>query len=249
MLRKLKSGSRLCSLFILTALSGLGSWVGKASDDVPVGFKPDRYQQLWERNPFTIVTPVAQVEQPKAFDKLVLVSWLNDGAKDVVFVQNIETNEVQKITKEPNANNFRLLAIHKAADPKDAEVVLSNGTEEGPVKFRSDAVAAAPAPQAAAPAPMAPGQQSAVPMAGMPNQAPAGPTTPAMARQAQAALNGQVPGRPGTNQPGAGQQSEGALPPRASEIRRKRITAPPVTQQPVGAPAPVQNVPGQPQTQ
>jgi len=193
-----------------------------------VGFKPDRYQQLWERNPFTIVTPVAQVEQPKIFDKLVLVSWLNDGDKDVVFVQNIETNEVQKITKEPNANNFRLLAIHKAADPKDADVVLSNGTEEGPVKFRSDAVAAAPAPQAAAPAPMAPGQQLAVPMAGMPNQAPAGPTTPAMARQAQAALNGQVPGRPGANQPGAGQQSEGALPPRASEIRRKRITAPPV---------------------
>jgi hypothetical protein len=142
-----------------------------------------------------------------------------------------------------------LLAIHKAADPKDADVVLSNGTEEGPVKFRSDAVAAAPAPQAAAPAPMAPGQQLAVPMAGMPNQAPAGPTTPAMARQAQAALNGQVPGRPGANQPGAGQQSEGARPPRASEIRRKRITAPPVTQQPVGAPAPVQNVPGQPQTQ
>src|SRR6202035_4772359 len=216
---KLKSTSRLCSLFILTALSGVGSWEGKASDDVPVGFKPDRYQQLWERNPFTIVTPVAQVEQPKIFDKLVLVSWLNDGDKDVVFVQNIETNEVQKITKEPNANNFRLLAIHKAADPKDADVVLSNGTEEGPVKFRSDAVAAAPAPQAAAPAPMAPGQQLAVPMAGMPNPPHAGPTPPAMARQAQAALNGQVPGRPGNNQPG--QQSEGALPPRASEIRRK----------------------------
>src|ERR1700730_15179973 len=148
MLRKLKSTSRLCSLFILTALSGIGSWAGKASDDVPVGFKPDRYQQLWERNPFTIVTPVAQVEQPKVFDKLVLVSWLNDGEKDVVFIQNSETNEVQKVTKE-------------------AEVVLSKGPEGGPVKFRSDAVVAPPAPQAAAPAPMAPGQQSAVPMAGM----------------------------------------------------------------------------------
>jgi hypothetical protein len=255
MLRKLKSSSRLYSFFILTVLSGVGTWVGKASDDVPVGFKPDRYQPLWERNPFTIVTPVAQVEQPKAFDKFVLVSWLNDGEKDIVFVQNIETNEVQKITKEPNANSFRLLAIHKAADPKDAEVVLSNGTEEGSVKFRADAVAAAPAQQAVAapvqqaPGQLAPGQQLAAPMPGIPNQAPAGPTTPAMARQAQTALNGQVPGRLGTNQPGAGQQSEGALPPRASEIRRKRITAPPVTQQPVGAPVPVQNVPGQPQTQ
>ena len=142
MLRNRKSISGRCLSFILTFLSAIGSGIATASDDVPVGYKADRYQQVWERNPFTIVTPVVQSVQPKVFDKLVLVSWLNDGGNDVVFVQNIETNEVQKITKDPNSNNLRLVAIHKAADPKDADAVLSNGTEEGSVKFRLEAVAA-----------------------------------------------------------------------------------------------------------
>src|ERR1700730_3448808 len=140
MLRNRKSISGRCLTFILTILSASGSGIATASDDVPAGYKADRYQPVWDRNPFTIVTPVAQTAQPKVFDKLVLVSWLNDGGNDVVFVQNIETNEVQKITKDPNSNSFRLVAIHKAADPKDADAVLSNGTEEGPVKFRLEQV-------------------------------------------------------------------------------------------------------------
>jgi hypothetical protein len=242
MLRNRKSVSPLRFLFILTILSAIGSRAVTASDDVPVGYKADRYQQIWERNPFTIVTPVAQTAEPKIFDKLVLVSWLNDGGNDVVFVQNIETNEVQKITKDPNANKFRLVAIHKAADPKDAEAVLSNGTEEGPVKFRLETVTAG-APQA--------GQQPAMPTGGVPNPAVPGfptPTLPGLSRQAQAALNAQQTARFGPQQTNP-QPDPVGLPPRASEVRRKRITPPPVTEQPVGVPTPAQNIPGQPQTQ
>jgi hypothetical protein len=239
MLRNRKSGSRLRFLFILTFLSAVGSTFVTASDDVPVGYKADRYQQIWERNPFTIVTPVAQVAQPRVFDKLVLVSWMNDGGNDVVFVQNIETNEVQKVTKDPNSNKFRLVAIHKAADPKDADVVLSNGTEEGPVKFRLETVTPG-APQAA--------QQQPVPTAAVvPNPIPGvpTPTLPGLSRQAQAALNAPQTARFGAQQA----QDPAGLPPRASEIRRKRITPPPVTEQPVGVPTPAQNFSGQPQTQ
>jgi hypothetical protein len=239
MLRNLKSGSRLRFLFILTLLSAIGSGFVMASDDVPVGYKADRYQQIWERNPFTIVTPVAQVAQPKVFDKLVLVSWMNDGGNDVVFVQNIETNEVQKITKEPNSNKLSLVAIHKAPDPKDADVVLSNGTEEGSVKFRLETVTPA-APQG--------GQQQTLPTAaGLPNPVPGAPTPalPGMSRQAQATQNAQQTARFGSQK----MQDATGLPPRASEVRRKRITAPPVTEQPVGVPTPALNVPGQPQTQ
>src|SRR3984893_11667404 len=144
MLRNRKSISGRCLTFILTILSASGSGIATASDDAPVGYKADRYQPVWDRNPFTIVTPVVQAAPPKVFDKLVLVSWLNDGGNDVVFVQNIETNEVQKITKDPNANSFRLVGIRKAPDPKDAEVVLSNGTEQGSVKFRLETVTAGP---------------------------------------------------------------------------------------------------------
>jgi hypothetical protein len=238
MLRNRKSGSRLRFLFILTLLSAICCQFVTASDDVPVGYKADRYQQIWERNPFTIVTPVAQVAQPKAFDKLVLVSWMNDGGNDVVFVQNIETNEVQKITKEPNSNKICLVAIHKAPDPKDADVVLSNGTEQGSVKFRLETVTPG-APQT--------GQQQTVPTAaGVPNPVPGIPTPvlPGMSRQAQA----QQTGRSGAKQTNPQGQNPAGLPPRASEVRRKRITPPPVNQQPI-VPTPALNIPGQPQTQ
>lgn len=242
MLRNRKSNSGLGWLFVLASLSAIGGYPATASDDLPAGYKAERYQQIWLRNPFTIVTPVAAVAQPKVFDKLVLVSWLNDGGKDVVFVQNTETNEVQKITAEPNSNSFRLIAIHKAADPKDAEVVLSNGTEEGPVKFRLETVTAGPPqPQAA---------QQAVPAAAVQNAVPGAPAAlPAMSRQAMAAQNGQQAARFGPNQPAVQMPPTPGLPPRASEMRRKRITAPPVSERPVGVPTPVQNIPGQPQTQ
>ena len=125
-------------------LSGTAVLAARADDAVPTGFKPDRYQTVWERNPFTLVTPTIAAVRTTPFDKLILVSWLNDGGKDVVFVQNTDTSEVQKITSDPNPNNLKLVEIHKNPDPQKAEVVLSNGAEQGSVKFRLDAPPASP---------------------------------------------------------------------------------------------------------
>jgi hypothetical protein len=242
MLRNRKLNSGRCSPSILTLVLGMASWAVMASDDIPVGHQADRYQPVWERNPFTLVTPVTVQAKPKVFDKLVLVSWLNDGTKDIVFVQNTETNEVQKITTVANSDNLRLIAVHKSSDPKLAEVVLSNGTEEGSVKFRTEVAATAP-------------QQNVAQPAGAQNPVVPGGSGPAiMSRQAQAAQNGQQVSRLGANQQGVTQMQSGpgtVPPPRASEARRKRITPPPVVEQPVGVPVPVQNVPSpvQPQTQ
>ncbi len=134
----------LYSLFILTSLSAIALPVAGADEEVPAGFKADRYQKVWERNPFTLVMPAAQQARITPFDKLILVSWLNDGVKDVVFVQNTETSEVQKVTDDPNQNKLRLIVIHKNADPNKAEVVLSNGAEQGSVKFRLEVPIASP---------------------------------------------------------------------------------------------------------
>jgi hypothetical protein len=71
-----------------------------------------------------------------AFGNLVLVSWLEDAGKDVIYVQNTETNDVQKITSEPNLDNFRIVELHPNADPKLFEAVISNGVQQGPVTFR-----------------------------------------------------------------------------------------------------------------
>jgi len=78
-------------------------------------------------------TPQAQAG---AFGNLVLVSWLEDAGKDVIYVQNTETNDVQKITSEPNLDNFRIVELHPNADPKLFEAVISNGNQQGPVRFR-----------------------------------------------------------------------------------------------------------------
>src|SRR5271155_4008026 len=101
MLRNLKSRLRLGELLAATLLLATSGRSALASDDVPSGFQPERYEPVWTRNPFTLVTPVVEHLQPKFFDKLILASWLNDGGKDVVYVQNTDTNELEKVTKEP----------------------------------------------------------------------------------------------------------------------------------------------------
>jgi hypothetical protein len=68
--------------------------------------------------------------------KLVLVSWLYDDGKDVIFVKNIETNDVQRITSQPNIDNFRIVEIHPNADPRQFEAIISNGIEQRAVRFR-----------------------------------------------------------------------------------------------------------------
>jgi hypothetical protein len=103
-----------------------------------------------QTDPMTSVTPAVPQATPEAlqttqttlqpeagvFGKLVLVSWLEDGGKDVIFVKNIETNDVQRITSQPNIDNFRIVEIHPNADPKQFEAIISNGFERGAVRFR-----------------------------------------------------------------------------------------------------------------
>jgi hypothetical protein len=74
--------------------------------------------------------------QVGAFGNLVLVSWLEDAGRDVIYVQNTDTNDVQKITSKPNLDNFRIVELHPNADPKLSEAVISNGVQQGPVRFR-----------------------------------------------------------------------------------------------------------------
>src|SRR6516164_989270 len=91
------------------------------------------------RDPFldkSVTTTIMGAYKPSIVDKLVLLSWLNEAGQTVIYVQNKETNEVQKITSEPNKDNLRIVEIHPNADPKLFEAVISNGIEQGAVKFR-----------------------------------------------------------------------------------------------------------------
>ena len=91
------------------------------------------------RDPFldkSVTDTIMATYKPSILDKLVLLSWLNEPGQTVIYVQNKETNEVQKITSEPNKDNLRIVEIHPNADPKLFEAVISDGSEQGAVKFR-----------------------------------------------------------------------------------------------------------------
>jgi hypothetical protein len=90
------------------------------------------------RDPFldkSVKSTIMGEYKANVLDKLVLVSWLDDAGKIVIFVQNTETKDVQKITSEPNKDHFRIVEIHPNEDPKLFEAVISNGIEKGPVRF------------------------------------------------------------------------------------------------------------------
>ena len=70
------------------------------------------------------------------FGKFVVVSWLKDGGKDVISVKNVETNAVQRITSQPNIDHFRIVEIHPNADLKQFEAIISNGSDQGAVRFQ-----------------------------------------------------------------------------------------------------------------
>ena len=109
----------------------------KAVKDLPNYTRYDYVRSA--RDPFldkSVKTTIMGAYKPSVLDKLVLVSWLNDAGKTAIFVQNTETNDVQKITFEPNKDNFRIVEIHPNADPQLFEAVISNGSEKGPVRFR-----------------------------------------------------------------------------------------------------------------
>ncbi|HEY2123765.1 MAG TPA: hypothetical protein VGH07_09245 [Chthoniobacterales bacterium] len=134
-----RAHSRLSSaLILLCSIFCCGS-----AQEIPAGFKLERYVQLWKRNPFVLVTPDAPHARPSPFDKLSLTSWLKVGATEVIFVQNSETNEAEKITAEPNQNNLRIVEFHLNPNPRLVEAVISNGKEQGIVKFKFDVQAPA----------------------------------------------------------------------------------------------------------
>jgi hypothetical protein len=193
----------------------------RADDALPTGHKADRYRTLWERNPFTLVTPAVQ-SQPQAFSKLVVVSWLNDG-KDSLFVQDTDTNDVQKVTDVPNEKGLRIVAVHATGGGdfqmiRDFDAVISNGSEQGTIKFKP--------------------QESAPMIASNPINPMQVTQEGGLNPQIQPQLKGQMPGA--NMQPTAPNANQNG-PPQTQQTRRKRVLPSAVangTQGPVPQPQP-----------
>jgi hypothetical protein len=90
------------------------------------------------RDPFldkSVTVTIMGAYKPSVIDKLVLLSWLDNAGQTVIYVRNTETDQVRKVTSEPNKDNLRIVEIHPNADPKLFEAVISDGIQQGSVKF------------------------------------------------------------------------------------------------------------------
>ena len=174
--------SALIRLLLFAALPALIH----AEDQIPTGFKLERYTRLWERNPFIQVKPRAPESAPSPFEKLFLTSWLKNDGKFVIFVQSSDTNEVQRITTEANQDSWRLIEMHLNPNPALVEAVISNSTQKGAVKFRVGQPSAEPVSSGTA--------QTGHTGSSAPNLAP---SQPAM-RRARSFGNPQNPAAPGS---------------------------------------------------
>jgi hypothetical protein len=108
------------------------------AQDIPTGPKLERYTQLWEHNPFAPEAVPTSAPQPSPLDGLFLSSWLREDGRDVIFVQNLQTAEVVKITTVPNQDKLRLIRMSLNQDPRLVEAVISDGNERRAIKFRLD---------------------------------------------------------------------------------------------------------------
>jgi hypothetical protein len=107
-----------------------------------------------------------------------------DGGKEVIWVENSETKEGQRIAAEPNLNNLRLIEMHLNLNPRLVEAMISDGNEKGTIKFRFDdqpgsTTTLARVPPANATDARTPALQESVPVV---NQGPASQVYPGVPR-------------------------------------------------------------------
>jgi hypothetical protein len=74
------------------------------------------------------------------FDRLALVSWFEQDGKDTALVEDTDAKDVREITSEPNKDNLRIVEIHPNVNPKLSEVIISDGTDQRAIRFRSESV-------------------------------------------------------------------------------------------------------------
>jgi len=106
------------------------------SQEIPVGFKIERYASIWQRNPFALANPIAL--KPSRLAQLDLTSWLIVGSNQMISVEDSGTKEAQIIAAKPNENNIRLVKLRLSTNPMLVEAVISDGNESGIVKVRYD---------------------------------------------------------------------------------------------------------------
>jgi hypothetical protein len=184
------------------------------AQEIPAGPKLERYTQLWEHNPFAPAVAVTSAPQISPLDSLFLSSWLRKDGRDVVIVQNLQTNDTLTITTEPDPHKLRLIQMNLNPDPRLVEAVISDGNERRAIKYRFDGQA------------LPNGGPSQSVESGNAGNTAAPPSAPLNKQSAQVPVAKVSPvnqGQPHRVYPGLPRvHHEGGLPPSAAEIAAQR---------------------------
>lgn len=155
----------------------------------PQAYPVDRYEAAWNKNPFTLKTAPAVVENVSFAKDLAIVSHYGDKANPTIVIVNTKTHERTRLKQgETASNGMKLVSFKLGQTRKDTMVEVVLGSETTELKYNPDYMS-----QMAASG----GGGAARPAAGVPinpAQRPGGVPVPGMQQRIMPGANGVPPG-------------------------------------------------------
>lgn len=152
----------------------LGCGAASAQEPVvftpPVAYPADRYEAMWGKNPFTLKTAPAVVENVSFAKDLAIGSHYGDTENPTIVIVNTKTHERTRLRKgETSANGMKLAGVKIGATRKETTVEVTLGSETTELSYNSEYLSQMAASKSArAPAAGRPGTGVAPTPPGMP---------------------------------------------------------------------------------
>lgn len=105
----------------------------------PQAYPVDRYEAAWSKNPFTLKTAPAVVENISFAKDLAIVSHYGDKANPTIVIVNTKTHERTRLKQgETASNGMKLLSFKLGQTRKETTVEVVLGSETTELKYNSE---------------------------------------------------------------------------------------------------------------
>ncbi len=105
----------------------------------PQAYPVDRYEAVWSKNPFTLKTAPAVVENISFAKDLAIVSLYGDKTNPTIVIVNTKTHERTRLKQGETASNGMKLASFKLGETrKDTTVEVVLGSETTELKYNPE---------------------------------------------------------------------------------------------------------------
>lgn len=136
---------------LVLGIFATASYIHAEVEVIPRPFGKDRYAETIAKSPFVLETKVVEepvVKKEDPFANLYLRGIGKVGEQDYVLIQRLgEDKAMRFIGSEPGDDQMFVKTVKAGGTFREAIVVVQKGTETGEIKFKEDAIAAAPIAQ------------------------------------------------------------------------------------------------------